>query len=50
MQQKVRKSSTRHLGEFGLTHEMFTDKRFTRLKWLRHLLDTNKLDKKLRWN
>lgn len=33
----------------GLTHEMFTDKRFTRLKWLKHLLDTNKLDKQLRW-
>jgi nucleoside-diphosphate-sugar epimerase len=37
-------------GRIGLTREMFTDKRFTRLKWLRHLLETNKLDKKLRWN
>jgi nucleoside-diphosphate-sugar epimerase len=37
-------------GQIGLTREMFTDKRFTRLKWLRHLLDTNKLDKQLRWN
>ena len=37
-------------GRIGLTHEIFTDKRFTRLKWLRYLLDTNKLDKKLRWN
>ena len=33
----------------GLTREMFTDKRFTRLKWLRHLLETNKLDKNLHW-
>ena len=37
-------------GQIGLTSEMFADKRFTRLKWLRHLLDTNKLDKELRWN
>jgi len=34
----------------GLTREMFLDKRFTRLKWLRHLLETNKLDKNLYWN
>ena len=32
-----------------LTREMFTDKRFTRLKWLRHLLDTKQLNDKLRW-
>jgi nucleoside-diphosphate-sugar epimerase len=32
-----------------LTCEMFTDKRFTRLKWLRHLLDTKQLNDKLRW-
>jgi len=36
--------------QIGLTHDMFTDKRFTRLKWLKHLLDTNKLDKNLYWN
>jgi len=34
----------------GLTHATFTDKRFTRLKWLRHLLETGRLDKALRWN
>ncbi|MBI4423385.1 MAG: SDR family oxidoreductase [Elusimicrobia bacterium] len=27
----------------------FTDRRFTRLKWLRHLLDTGRLDGSLRW-
>ena len=34
----------------GLTREMFIDKHFTRLKWLRYLLVTNKLDKNLYWN
>jgi len=34
----------------GLTREDFVDKRFTRLKWLRYLLDTNQLDGFLRWN
>lgn len=38
------------LGRIGLTREMFTDKRFTRLKWLRHLLDTKQLNEKLHWN
>ncbi len=33
----------------GLTPELFADKRFTRLKWLRHLLDTGSLDKSLHW-
>jgi nucleoside-diphosphate-sugar epimerase len=33
----------------GLTHARFVDKRFTRLKWLRYLLDTNQLDGSLRW-
>ncbi len=32
-----------------LTHADFTDARFTRLKWLRHLLDTEQLDQSLRW-
>lgn len=39
-------------GEFKkihLTHENFVDKRFTRLSWLRHLLDTGRLDNALRW-
>jgi nucleoside-diphosphate-sugar epimerase len=34
----------------GLTQENFVDKRFTRLKWLRYLLDTGQLDSGLRWN
>jgi nucleoside-diphosphate-sugar epimerase len=34
----------------GLTHSHFTDKRFTRLKWLRHLLDSGELNDSLRWS
>ena len=37
------------LQALGLTHADFTDKRFTRLKWLRYLLDTGPLDDSLRW-
>jgi len=33
----------------GLTHRDFTDKRFTRLSWLRHLLDSGSVDGTLRW-
>jgi nucleoside-diphosphate-sugar epimerase len=33
----------------GLMVDTFTDKRFTRLKWLRYLLDTGRLDNNLRW-
>ncbi|MBI3616044.1 MAG: SDR family oxidoreductase [Candidatus Omnitrophica bacterium] len=33
----------------GLTHADFIDKRFTRLKWVRHLLDSGMLDDSLRW-
>ena len=33
----------------GLTPGEFTDKRFTRLSWLRHLLDSGALDDSLRW-
>lgn len=33
----------------GLRHEDFVDKRFTRLKWLHHLIDTGRLDSSLRW-
>lgn len=33
----------------GLRHEDFVNKRFTRLKWLRHLLDSEQLDQDLRW-
>ena len=34
----------------GLTYDRFTDRRFTRLTWLRHLLDTGRLDGELRWH
>jgi nucleoside-diphosphate-sugar epimerase len=33
----------------GLTREMFSDKKFTRLKWLQHLLQTGGLNDSLRW-
>ena len=33
----------------GLTREQFLDKRFTRLKWLRYLLETGRVDDALRW-
>ena len=33
----------------ALSHAEFTDKRFTRLSWLRHLLDSRKVDENLRW-
>ena len=33
----------------GLTRDDFVDRRFTRLKWLRYLLDTGRLDSSLRW-
>lgn len=33
----------------GLDHSTFTDKRFTRLKWLRHLMETGRLDESLNW-
>jgi len=34
----------------GLTHEAYEDRRFTRLKWLRYLLDAGRLDQSLRWS
>jgi nucleoside-diphosphate-sugar epimerase len=33
----------------GLTQETYRDPRFTRLKWLRHLLGSGQLDRSLRW-
>jgi nucleoside-diphosphate-sugar epimerase len=33
----------------GLTERRFLDKRFTRLKWLKHLLESRKLAGPLRW-
>lgn len=35
--------------DLGLTHEHFLNKRFTRLKWLRHLIDSGRLGPSLRW-
>ena len=33
----------------GLAHETFIDRRFTRLTWLRYLLESGRLDQSLRW-
>jgi len=33
----------------GLRHEDYVDRRFIRLQWLRHLLDSGRLDSSLRW-
>jgi len=33
----------------GLTYDGYVDKRFTRLKWIRYLLDTQQLSNSLRW-
>jgi len=33
----------------GLTHHDYVDKRFTRLKWIRHLLESKQLSESLRW-
>ena len=35
--------------KIGLTHDQYVGKQFTRLKWLRHLLDSGQLDQSLRW-
>ena len=40
---------SRQFSALGLTREDLTGKRFTRLKWLRHLLDSEQLDGALRW-
>lgn len=37
------------LRSFGLTREDFVDKRFTRLKWLRHLVEGGQVNQDLRW-
>jgi nucleoside-diphosphate-sugar epimerase len=34
----------------GLTHAQFTDRRFTRLKWLQHLIDGGLVNEVLRWD
>ncbi|MGH7797789.1 MAG: NAD-dependent epimerase/dehydratase family protein [Candidatus Binatia bacterium] len=40
---------SRQFSALGLTHEDLTGERFTRLKWLRHLLDSQEIDGALRW-
>jgi nucleoside-diphosphate-sugar epimerase len=35
--------------KIGLSYDQFLDKRFTRLKWLKYLLDLGALDSSLRW-
>jgi nucleoside-diphosphate-sugar epimerase len=37
------------LKQLRLTRNRYLDKRFTRLRWLRHLLQTGRLDDRLRW-
>jgi nucleoside-diphosphate-sugar epimerase len=39
----------RGFSSIGLAYHDLIDKRFTRLKWLRHLLETRRLDGELRW-
>jgi nucleoside-diphosphate-sugar epimerase len=39
----------RSFEEIGVTEETYADARFVRLKWLRHLLETGRLDDELRW-
>jgi len=41
---------TEAFARVGLTHEHYTDARFTRLKWLDFLLSSGRLDDALRWN
>jgi nucleoside-diphosphate-sugar epimerase len=36
--------------QVGLDHATFTDRRFTRLRWLEHMLDSGALDDSLRWS
>jgi len=48
------RSGARHLSEafrsIGLGPGAYDDDRFTRLRWIRHLLDTGRLDHELRWS
>jgi nucleoside-diphosphate-sugar epimerase len=36
-------------GRIPLTEELYEDKRFTRLRWLSHLLESGRLDDSLEW-
>lgn len=40
---------TERLVDAGLTREDFEGRRFVRLRWLRHLLESGRLDDQLRW-
>ena len=39
----------RHFRRIGLTEEKYRDARFTRLRWLKELMETGRLDEELRW-
>jgi hypothetical protein len=39
----------RRFAEIGLTQDVFESPRFTRLRWLRKLIDEHALDDDLRW-
>lgn len=47
--QKGAQDLYRALKSIGLSHDDLIDKRFTRLKWLKHLLESGRLDRDLRW-
>jgi nucleoside-diphosphate-sugar epimerase len=47
--EKGARELARQFRAMGLSHDDLADKRYTRLKWLRHLLDGEKLDGALRW-
>ena len=48
-QNRARASLCRQFKAIGLSGADLADKRFTRSKWLRHLLDGGRLDGALRW-
>jgi nucleoside-diphosphate-sugar epimerase len=47
--EKGARDLARQFRAMGLSRDDLTDKRYTRLKWLRHLLDGQRLDGALRW-
>jgi nucleoside-diphosphate-sugar epimerase len=47
--EKGARDLARQFRAMGLSRDDLTDKRYTRLKWLRHLLDGGRLDEALRW-
>jgi len=47
--EKGARDLARQFRAMGLSRDDLADKRYTRLKWLRHLLDGQRLDGALRW-